>query len=591
MMTRRRCCCPSSGTGTSGCWTFEDPFTREDSTDVGSDWEEQGGTGGPWQILNNKLSVAATSGIARIYVNDSANRCELERTCAGWGRLRLFDGDTPKSARYVPLSANMQIVVCCDGDAIHASVGAAELITIPATVVSSVTALATGDGDKITCLHQIPSDVGTGTASPDHYLVYVKVTITENAITFDDYKLSAHEFDDPTCPDCRREDCEWFTDVAVPSGNLSDADYTLGPGTSPDNWVYGGGVKATEDGTLQLAVAPPRGIEGAVTFYVPGFHAANDGATVTLYYGDSCGVRLEKSGDTCIASVLGTPCNKGDVYGTIVNTALTHPIVTMCWDGVDFLIEIRQRVGGGLYKVWAEYSPTEFSPRIEVSGLTSGYITFTLVATKNGAYIEPPKTCPTCDQPECGCDCFRGTALLTLTGIANRTTFPVPWTYIYQNEPSEEPPYGMTCPESITFSLTATDLDSCIWSGFSDYVVPHYRLEQEKLDGIGTWSLVRLWAEVAIGRLAVGFLLSIQIRGDGLHLTYRETILDDPVLCSSFTDVPFYNGFQHDFFLTIGDPALRGVSYLLCVFCNSPNANLIPCTSSPIAVSFESPEP
>src|SRR5512142_241411 len=94
-MSRRRCCC-GTGTGTAGCVVFADPFDRPDNTDIGSDWLEQGGTGGPFRIASNKLAVTG------------------------------------------------------------------------------------GAGETLECLHTIPSDVGTGTAAPDHYLVYVSVGFNTN---------------------------------------------------------------------------------------------------------------------------------------------------------------------------------------------------------------------------------------------------------------------------------------------------------------------------------------------------------------------------------------------------------------------------
>ena len=492
MMTRRRCCCPSSGTGTSGCWTFEDPFTREDSTDVGADWEEQGGTGGPWQILDDKLSVATTSKIARIYVNDSANRCELERTCAGWGRLRLFDGDTPKSARYVPLSANMQIVVCCDGDQIHASVGAAELITIPATVVSSVTALGTGDGDKITCLHQVPADVGTGTGDLDHYLVYADVTITEDAIAFDEFVISEHFHDNPDCPKCRREDCEWFTDVAVPSGSLSDADYldTLGTGTSAASWAYAGGVKVTEDGTLALNVESPKGITGSITWHLGELMLhADEGATVDFYFDDSDSfvrVTRDVAGGYPEGSIRVDFYSGGELFGFALYIAYAtyHSVVfQLCWDGATFT-GYAGRIGGvgeggvaTAQSVTLPHAPTEFAPRIVVEGLTAGYVLITgIEADKDGSLVEPPRACDTCQDPYCfycADGTYPRTVQVSITGLTLRVTDP--------NGHPYEPPYGVGCPDPLTAELTAQQSmpfivsrgAGCGWSGLTEKIIPY----------------------------------------------------------------------------------------------------------------------
>lgn len=42
------CCCPSED-----CWVFQDDFQREDSTDLGDDWNEAAGT--DWEVLEGRL--------------------------------------------------------------------------------------------------------------------------------------------------------------------------------------------------------------------------------------------------------------------------------------------------------------------------------------------------------------------------------------------------------------------------------------------------------------------------------------------------------------------------------------------------------
>ena len=544
-MSRRRCCCvEGTGTGTASCTVFSDPFTRPNNQDVGPDWLESAGTGGPFRIADNKLAATGAAGetieclhtipgdvgtgtaapdhflvyatlgfdtdedSGSALVGDGAARVELQRYAANRARLRIYDGATCKGSRSVPLYPANTVVVCVDGDLVHASLGAAELLSLPLAIGSSVTHLSA------TC-------AGT--------------------VTFDDYILSEHYYDDATCPDCRNEDCEWFTDSGQVSGDLSTVDYT-----ATGTWDYwDNAIRGTADGTLQVAVSPPRGIIGSVRFSVPMGELmlhANEGAVVEFHYDSSDSfVRMTRdlAGGYPAGTVRVDFLSGGELFGFAwyVEWRDIHALhFRLCWDGTTFTAQGWRTGGVGEYgvatiqTVTLPHVPTEFVPRVVVSGLTSGYVLLDdIEADKDGDLIEPPRLCDECIAPSCPY-CADGTyprtVSVSFSGLTLRTDLP----------PGYEMPYDMSCPDPVTAELTAQEAipflvtrgGGCGWMGDSaPDNIPYYTCGHYPDITPGSY-LTRLSNVLAwVSQVTGGYKLSVRL---GTSATYNYALFELTVL-------------------------------------------------------------
>jgi hypothetical protein len=580
-MSRRRCCCPGTGTALPDCTVFSDPFTRANNQDLGPDWLESAGTGGPFRVEDGKLAVTGAAGETveclhtipsdvgtgtgtaeqdhflvyvsvgfaaaqdgdsfSVHVGDLAARVELQRMSATRGQLRIYDGDVCKGSRNVVLYPSNTVTVCVDGDLVHVAMGGGSLLTIPLAIVSSV-------------VHLSADCVGT--------------------ITADDFLLSEHYFDDAACPDCRNEDCDWFDDGGFPYGDLPEVDYTVtvGTGTAADgNWYYqGNNIRCDADGSLQVAVTSPRGIAGAVDFSCT--HHGDVGAVVDFFYdsASSCFARFsrESEGYYTVKYFCGSV-----QYGPASLHVRQTVAIRLCWDGATMVGSVLTAVGSSTFvsNVALPEVPVAFFPRVEVSGLASGYVLLNrIVATKDGDAVEPPKACPECDVdcPSCEPGTYRTNLTLTLSGLTIRDFVCNP----YDGLQPYAAPYGQSCPDPVTIPMlafTGPFALPCSWYGVSEAVVPAYH------DYNLFYFNARLVAAASIVPVAGGHLLSVEISCQigsvvgavpaFLWMQFQETFLGDAPSCEEFGEVPFADGYQTDGYEV--DPYnIRRAYYLACEF-------------------------
>ena len=356
-------------------------------------------------IVSVTVRFTADGDVARVYVGDSAYYAELERITSICGRLRLYDGATCMGSVGVSLSTWTRIVVCSEEDKVHVSTGGLPMLTIPATVISSIVALGTA-----AC---------TGTVS------------------FEDFYLSKHYDDDNTCPSCGTEGCTWFRDDGCASGSLSATDWTV-TGT----WDYLNGIRCTADGTATVATTHPfASAKGAFSVSIPSPAGHPVGTTIRIGLDSSTSYlqyRVDSSG-TWTATFWASGVQIG------ASKTLGASSIQLCYDGSTLTGFV---VATGC--TWrAPFTPGTFAPQIVVSSLGVGKtVAFSVSATK---HVDDVATCPACVTPFCVA-CQDATFLPTVRVVIADATSVV---------------YGCPC-NTETLTLYAT-CSGCVWQTATDY--------------------------------------------------------------------------------------------------------------------------
>lgn len=440
----------------TGCVYESDAFDRADSTSLGAKWTE---TAGDWSIDTNRLKIVATADakatcttthptastkyivsvsvtlgtdgdIARVWLDDSAFFAEIERITSTCGRLRLYDGAVCKGSVGVALGGYTRLVLCSEGDKVHVGTGGSPMLTVPATVASSIVALGTGG----TC---------TGT------------------VYFEDFSLSKHFDDDATCPACGIEGCTWFFDGTgfLPSDAspaLCAADYT-----TTGTWAYYQGsswpfavpcIRCTANGTLTIAPSHPLPSgKMTVTWEVP-----NWGTEVKAIFSLGGSAALEILNQNVWGSVWGWQCRlmSGGVQYGITIEGNSYPCYTpnefrLCWDGSVLSASVRNSTSiscGGWRTVGVVTdSIAVVAPQVAVSML-SGYEKFDIYDVECVKHQDDLVHCPSCTAgcPTCAPGTFSTLAQVVIANITSNL-------------------YGCTCTD-VTIPLTAAS-SGCQWTG------------------------------------------------------------------------------------------------------------------------------
>lgn len=422
--------CPNCCT-LAGCVYESDAFDRADSSSLGAKWTE---TAGDWSIASNTLAVSSASAkatcttlhptptnkyivsatvkfttdgdVARVYVGDSAYYAELERITSSCGRMRLYDGATCKGSVGVSLSTWTRLVVCSEEDKVHVGTGGSPMLTIPATVTSSIVALGTA------------ACAGT--------------------VSFEDFSLSKHYEDDATCPSCGSEGCTWFSDNGCASGSLSATDWT-----ATGTWAYDSGMKCTANGAITVVPTQPLGAATAGATAV--FPKPASGVSVKFYLDSASTTYIEVDGYSYSFYTVRVRFYSGGVkHGTTGYFTGSTITARWCWDGTT----LTGTAGDGIYShsQYIDATPASNSPKIDVSGLSGSQTITSLTAVKLHTDIGASSVCIACGTPDC-LNCAPGTfhdsVSVTLAGLISKV-------------------YGCPCPD-MTQTLYAV-AGGCHWS-------------------------------------------------------------------------------------------------------------------------------